>query len=363
MKIKKNFLKSLFIVISAVFLFFSCGNKRCYETSFQAMDTVMTIKVWSNNRNIALRALQESKNKIINLEKLLSVNIQKSTVYIINKQDSYPFSIEISDEFAEIVRKSIQMSEISDGNFNICLYPVTSLWGFTTDNPHVPEESQIKAVLPACNWENIYLINPGDRWGNLNGIDYEGNCDLIVQDGAKLDFGGIAKGYAGDEVLEILKDFKIENAILDLGGNIQTLGKRYDDNAWKIGIKDPEEPEKILCSVEVIDKAVITSAGYERFFTDEYGKKYSHIFNPKTGYPAESDILSATIISRDGYYGDALSTAFYVIGSERAYKLWQKQKDFDFIIITDNKEIYISENLEKYFTVSEDSDYYFRTLP
>ena len=126
---------------------------------------------------------------------------------------------------------------------------------------------------------------------------------------------------------------------------------------------NPEEPEKILCSVEVIDKAVITSAGYERFFTDEYGKKYSHIFNPKTGYPAESDILSATIISRDGYYGDALSTAIYVIGSERAYKLWQKQKDFDFIIITDNKEIYISENLEKYFTVSEDSDYYFRTLP
>ena len=150
---------------------------------------------------------------------------------------------------------------------------------------------------------------------------------------------------------------------VSLGGNIQTLGRRYDETAWKIGIKDPEEPEKIICSVEVINKAVITSAGYERYFTDEYGKKYPHIFDSKTGYPAESDILSATIISKDGYYGDALSTAFYVMGSEKAYKLWQKQKDFDFIIITNDKEIFISENLEKMVKVSEASDYYFRTLP
>ncbi|MDD5929173.1 MAG: FAD:protein FMN transferase [Spirochaetales bacterium] len=362
MKIKKNnfiFLSFIF----AVLLFSSCRSKKCYETSFQAMDTVMTVKVWSTNRNIALRALEESKKKITDLEKLLSVNIPKSTVYLINHQENYPFSIEISDDFADLIRKSIHMSEISDGNFNICLYPVTSLWGFTTDNPHVPEKSLIDEVLPACNRDNISLIEPGDRWGNLRGIDYEGNCDLIVMNGSKLDFGGIAKGYAGDEVLKILKDFKIENAVIDLGGNIQTLGRRYDETAWKIGIKDPEEPEKIICSVEVISKAVITSAGYERYFTDEYGKKYPHIFDSKTGYPAESDILSATIISKDGYYGDALSTAFYVMGSEKAYKLWQKQKDFDFIIITNDKEIFISENLEKMVKVSEASDYYFRTLP
>lgn len=320
----------IFFILLCFVLFFSCSQNKLsvYEDSFTAMDTVMNIRVWSDNQQNALLALNEARQKILELDSLFSVTDSSSEVYKINHSESYPVSVSFLTY--DLLEKSIQMSEKTSDDFNFCLYPVTSLWGFTQEKFHRPETSEIEKLLPLCNWQNVELVQPSENTYELN-----------LQNGMMIDFGGIAKGFAGDEVIKILQKYKIEHAVLDLGGNIQTLGYRYDGNEWSVGIKNPSNPEEILGAIKVNNKAVITSAGYERFFIED-GKKYSHIFDGNTGFPAESDILSATIIAENGWYADALSTAFYVMGSKKSRELWEESRDFDYIIVTNDNSVLTS---------------------
>ena len=166
----------------------------------------------------------------------------------------------------------------------------------------------------------------------------------------QLDFGAVGKGYAGDRAAEILKKNGIKSAILDFGGNIQTIGNKPDGSAWTVGIKNPwaaaEGGNAVACGVKIRDKAVITSGGYERFFIGEDGKKYIHIFDGKTGRPVENDLESVTIICEKGLYGDALSTSLFVMGKEKAVQFWKENRDFDFILITKKRELLCTKSIK-----------------
>ena len=168
-----------------------------------------------------------------------------------------------------------------------------------------------------------------------------------------MDLGGVGKGFTGDEVVKTMKEDGVTSALFSLGGNIQTIGTKPDGEKWYVGIKDPES-DGYLGGVRVQDEAVITSGGYERYFTDDDGTIYWHIMDPTTGHPADSGLRSVSIIGDDGLTCDGLSTSLFVMGLEKAAELWAQSDDFEAVFVTDTGEVYITEGLADHFALTED---------
>lgn len=296
--------------------------------SFFAMDTYITVTAYGDKSDEAVTAAQD---KITSLEKLWSVTDVGSEIYAANHNGS----AELSDDTAELVRFALDMCRESDGALDISLYPVLTVWGFTTDEHHVPTDDELTALLENVGYDRITL---------------DGNT-LTVPDGMQIDLGAVGKGYAGDLAAQVLRDNGVTSALLDLGGNIQTIGAKPDGSPWKIGVRSPYS-DGSFATLAVKDKAVITSGGYERYF-EENGEVYWHILDPETGKPAHSGLLSITVIGDEGRLCDALSTSLFVMGIDKAEQLWRERSDFDFIAVSDSGEIYITEGVENNFELSE----------
>lgn len=322
---KKLILLSLFTTI----LFISCTDKKS-ETYFESMNTFMKVQAYGDRAEEANAAAQKY---IGELEGFISVTKPESDIYKLNHATQFP--VEINDQTLELIKIALNMSEISDGAFNPCLYPVSSTWGFTKKQYRIPTQEEINEKLKLTDWKKVRI---------------EGS-NVFMEKGMQFDLGGIGKGFAGDEAAKKMKSFGIKSALLDLGGNIQLIGSKPDGKDWSVGIRNPIE-DGVVGTLNVSDVAVITSAGYERYFEGPDGHKYIHIFDGTTGCPVENEMLSTTAIAASGTYCDGLSTTLYVLGVDRAIELWRKQKDFDFILITNDKEIYISKNIAKKFTLN-----------
>ena len=160
-----------------------------------------------------------------------------------------------------------------------------------------------------------------------------------------IDFGGIGKGYTSNRVMEIFKEHGVTSGIINLGGNVQTLGSHTDGSKWNVAIKDPMHTDDMLGTLKISNQAVITSGGYERYF-EENGKTYHHIIDPATGYPADSGIISATMISEDGILADGLSTSLFIMGIDKATEYWRQSKEsFDFILEDKDGTLYVTEGI------------------
>ena len=169
-----------------------------------------------------------------------------------------------------------------------------------------------------------------------------------------LDLGSIAKGYAADEIVKILKEENINSAIIDLGGNIYALGFKEGNKNWKIGIQNPfDNRGKIVGSLEVSNKTVVTSGVYERYIEQD-GQTYHHILNPETGYPYETDIAGVSIIADKSIDGDALSTLVFTKGLEKGLELVENIDGVDAIFITNNKEVYVTKDLKDNFKITNE---------
>lgn len=298
------------------------------QNYFESMDTFMKVQCYGKNSK---KANDVAQNYIKKIESIFSVTNENSEIYKVNNATSFP--IKISTETSDLIKFSLEMAEKTSGAFNPCLYPVTSLWGFTKKNYKVPSAQEIQNALLLTDYHKVRL---------------EKN-EITLEKGMMLDLGGIAKGYAANEAAKILESFGIKSALLDLGGNIQTIGKKADGSSWHIGIRNPFG-DGVFAFLEVSKSiAVVTSAGYERFFEDENGKKYIHIFDAKTGMPVDNEVVSATAVAKNGTYCDALSTSLFVMGIEKATEFWRKYKDFDFIIVTKNKKVYVTSGIKTMF--------------
>lgn len=315
------FLKKIWFFLCVLFFLVSCSNQKS-EISFYSMNTFMSIQSYGKNSD---KINLEAKKRIEYLDSIFSTTNISSEIYKLNhNQNEF---IEISDETKNLIDFSIKMSDKTEGALNIALYPIILEWGFTTQNYKIPSSQKISELLSFTDYKKIEIKE---------------NFVKIPQN-MMIDLGSVGKGFAGDEVIKIFKANGIKSAILDLGGNIQTLGKKIDGSDWNIGIKNPFDKTSNL-SVKVCDKAVITSGGYERHFFSEDGTEYIHIFNPKTGFPVDNDILSVTIISNSGTYADSLSTSLFVMGKEKALEFWQNTQDFSMILICKDGYTIIKEN-------------------
>lgn len=301
------------------------------ERSVFAMNTYMTLTVYGENGETALEAAEE---RIHAAEALWSVTDAASDIYRANHSGGQ--TVSVHEETANLLSFALDMAQKTGGALEPTIYPVLTAWGFTTDSKQVPTQEQIAEQLPQVDYSRIRL---------------EGTS-LTVPAGMQLDLGAVGKGYAADVVTDVLKAHGIESAVLSLGGNIQTIGSRPDGSQWRIGIRAPWEDGN-LGVLETSDAAVVTSGGYENYFEDADGHIYWHILDPATGYPADSGLQSVTIIGKEGRLCDALSTALFVMGAEKAEAYWRENGGFDMLLVTEKNEILLTEGIADSFTLSD----------
>ncbi|MCR5123387.1 MAG: FAD:protein FMN transferase [Ruminococcus sp.] len=321
-------LKKMVSLIAAVAVLTSCGNHSADEQvsrSVFAMDTYMTVTAFGEN---AADAVTESIEEIARLDKLWNINDPDSDFSRINCGGE----VTVSHDTAELISFALDMNEKTGGALDITLLPVLREWGFTTGEYHVPNDETISALLEYTGSDKVKVS--GDT--------------VSVEKGIMITPGAVAKGITGDIISEIMRENGVSSAIIDLGGNIQTVGQKPDGSEWKIGLKDPRG-QGIFGTVEISDMAVVTSGGYERFFEQD-GETYWHILDPKTGRPARSGVISATVIGGEGSLCDALSTAFFVMGEQQTEDFWRRSGGFDFVLVTDDDRVIISEGLKDRYT-------------
>lgn len=311
----------------------SCSKEVTEQTAeIFAMNTLISMNIWGIDSN---EALQQSENYIYSVEDKFSTTRVESDIYTVNQQAGN--WVTVAEEVIYVLDYALTMTEETNNCFSPMMFPLVELWGFTQPRQQVPDPAEIKAVLP---YIDTALLE----------IDYENNM-VRIEEGAKLDLGGITKGYVGDVLATSLRDSGVTSALISLGGNIYTLGKKPDGSFWNIGIQNPYGAGSVG-SVTVYDRAIITSGGYQRYFI-QGDETFWHIIDPISGYPAKSGLASVTIISESGIYGDCLSTALFVMGLEDAIAFWRNRQDFDVVFITDEGDIYITPDLREHFTLSK----------
>ena len=301
-----------------------------YEADLFAMDTYMTFKAQGPD---AQKAVGQAMGKVQEIEKALSAVDDASEIGSINASSGQP--VEVSQETWNIVRDAQALSEETDGAFDITVYPLVLAWGFTTEDYHVPDQSRIDSLLPLVGSGHVHL-------------DQEA-ASVRLDPGTQIDLGGIAKGYAGRQAAAVLRQAGITSALLNMGGNVQTVGQKPDGSAWRVAIRDPYDEDAYAGYVDVVDKAVVTSGGYERYF-EENGHTWHHIIDPQTGYPAENGLISTTVVGQDGEICDALSTALFVMGPDKARAFLENHEEIGAVLITSDRKVYVSPGLEEPFT-------------
>ncbi len=302
------------------------------STDFFAMDTYMNITAYGEN---AKQAISQAQKQIKHLDSLWSVTDKNSEIYAVNHSNGKATAV--SEETAELLTFSLKMAERTKGDLDPTIYPVLNAWGFTTEKYRIPTESEIKKLLKKVDYKKVSLSEKS----------------VQLKPEMMIDFGAVGKGYASDISAEILRDNGVSSALLDLGGNIKTIGSKPDGSEWRLGVRNPKGKGNIGV-LSVSDLAVVTSGNYERYFTGKDGKTYGHIIDPATGQPVENGLLSVTIIAKDGKLCDALSTSLFVMGLDKAIDHWRQYKDFDMILITDDEKIYLTNGIKDKFSVEKD---------
>ncbi|MDR1246593.1 MAG: FAD:protein FMN transferase [Clostridiales Family XIII bacterium] len=310
------------------------------RTRAELLGTLITISVFdaapSDEELDAL--LDRCFLEIENIEARMSVNRADSEISAINRAGGEA-SVEVSGDLYRLISRAKEISDMSDGAFDITIGPITALWKNDGAFERLPPEDEIRERLPLVGDDGLDLTAP--------------NSARLAERGMALDAGGIAKGYACDKIVAILREAGIEHAVLDLGGNVYVLGKKPDGSDWRVGVRLPLIGEDgVVCIIETSDISVVTSGGYERFFERD-GKTYHHLLDPKTGYPAQSGLLSATVIAGVSADADGLSTACFVLGLEKGMRLLE-ENGYEGVFIGEDRIVRVTGGLKDAVLINDE---------
>lgn len=315
-------------------LFCGCGkNQETISKTDFYFDTVITITLYDSS---AKNQLDDCFSLADKYEKLFSATVKGSDIWNINHAKGQP--VEVSDETIFLLEKALSYSRLSDGAFDITIGKVSSLWDFKSDKHKIPSKKSIDSALKTVGYENIQI---------------EGNSVTLNNPDTQIDLGGIAKGYIADQMKIYLNEQNICEGIINLGGNVLTIGKKSSGDTYKIGIQKPfDATGSSIASVEITDESLVSSGVYERYFEIDK-KRYHHILDPATGYPYDNGLLSVTIITSSSADADALSTTCFALGLDDGMKLIENTKDTEAIFITEDYKIYKSPGIGNEFPFRE----------
>ena len=317
----------------------ACGAPKTETLDIFAMDTYMSLVAIGDG---GAAVLQSCSNEINALEQALSRTIDTSDVAQLNANGT----ARLSDDTAALLSAALQYSEVTNGAFDVTIAPLVTLWGITTDTPRVPAQEEIDARLPLVGSDHV----------RLNGTT------ATLDAGCAIDLGGIGKGYASDKAAALFADSNISGGFVSLGGNVYVHGTTAEGKPWNVAIQDPRSTEGFACTLHLSDAFVVTSGGYQRYFTAPDGTVYQHIIDPATGHPVDNGLLSVSIITRrhsggSGTMADAYSTALYVMGEASAVDFWRQQGTFDMVLVTEDGRVLYTPGLVDCFSETEGSGY------
>ena len=316
------------LCIVLLLLLSGCSASEPCRRELMAMDTFMTLSVYAQSPAAGEALLEEAAGEIRRLEGLLSVTDPGSEIYQVN----HGGAVSLSEPVRELLEKALELCRETGGALDVTVYPAVRAWGFTTGEYRVPEEAELSALVERVDYGRVSL--DGDR--------------LALPEGVELDLGSVGKGWTGDRLTALFREAGVSSAIMELGGNVQALGTKPDGSPWRVAVQAPGGGYAGV--LEIADKAVVTSGGYQRYFEQD-GETYIHIIDPATGRPARTGLASVTIVADSGLRGDGLSTALFVMGREKAEAFWRRNPEFDFILLGEDGTAAITEGLEECFSL------------
>lgn len=309
-------------------------EKTAVVRSESLLHTAVQLSVYHKGKEAAL---DEAVAYMKDMELLLSTHLETSDVYKIN-QNAGKQAVKVDERTFKVVQKALDMSQKSQGKFDVTIGAVTNLWRIgDTEKANKPDDQQIKNNLSLINYKDITL-------------DVTNRTIKLEKEGMVMELGGISKGFIADEVKSIFEKHGITTAIINLGGNVVVMGTSPNyETGWNVGVQDPDEIRgTVVGSVPVRNTSVVTSGIYERYLEVD-GVKYHHIMDPKTGYPVENNISGVTVITSQSIQADGYSTVLFLLGIEEGLKYVNSQEDLEAVFIDKDKGIYLSDGLKKTF--------------
>lgn len=335
---KKNLFK--YIAVAAICLTViitqtSCGMKTPVQKTTFCLNTAVTVEIDSMTQEEGEKVIDEVFEECRRYENMLSRTVKGSDIYRINHAEGKP--VEVSEETAELISESLEVCRQTDGLFDITVGRLTDLWNFSSEDPHVPDDSDIKEAAATVDYRNVSV---------------DGTTVQMKNPDAWIDLGASAKGYIADRLAVFMRDKGVTSGVINLGGNIVTIGEMENDKGpWPVGLEKPySERQEIIGKLMLQDQTLVTSGVYERCFT-ENGKTYHHVLNPDTGYPEDTDMLSISILSNEGNSTmcDIYSTSCLLMGSEKARKFMDSKDGFEYAIVMEDGTVIQSDgfNMEE----------------
>ncbi|MCA6973244.1 FAD:protein FMN transferase [Pectobacterium carotovorum] len=310
-----------------------------YVYSVHLMGSPILLKLFVHDETAVRQVFQRIKQ----LEDQLTVNRAQSEVMSINHAAGKEY-VSVSPVVFELIKRAKAVSLIENSGFNVAIGPVVKLWKIGFSGSTVPDQASIQRALALTHPERIILR--------------EQDCAVLLESaGMEIDLGAIAKGYIADIVRDVLHQHAIQDALINLGGNVLAIGSALTDEQglWSVGLQKPfADRDSLLGIIKVKNKSVVTSGVYERFFTvDDH--IYHHILDPRTGYPLDNELHSVTVISNDSLDGDIYTTLLYGMGVNAGIEFLQDQPDIEAIFVTKNREIIFSSQRHYVFDLLDDS--------
>ncbi len=336
--LKKRIFISAAVLLPVCLLIFFLNIPAYHEIpvtgEIYCFDTLCSISIYnmkSMTKMNAQRAVNDALAECTRYENMLSTTKEGSDIYRLNHAKGEP--VECSVDTIKLLEMGKEAGLISDGRFDITIGRVTSLWDFHSSSPDIPDKEEIEKALETVNYD----------W-----IGTSGNKAVLLNEEAAVDLGGIAKGYVGDRLCEFLRKRSVTSAVINLGGNVCVIGGKTTpasvgskSESFKVGIEAPfSNRRELLQTVEVNDSTLVTSGVYERYFEKD-GVRYHHVIDSKTGYPADTDLLSVTVLGPSGSSADcdAYSTVCLILGEKEGMKLIESKDGFEALFARDDGSV------------------------
>jgi thiamine biosynthesis lipoprotein len=321
----------IFLVLAEGMLFPVKGqSKQSYTDVLLLMGSRFEITAISSEESKAQEAIQAGIQEIQRIEKLISSwDPNSQTSEIIANAGIKP--VLVDQELFNLIRRSLKISRLTHGAFDISYASVDKIWKFDGSMTEMPDSATVAASVAKINFNNIIL-------------DAENRSVFLKEKGMKIGFGAIGKGYAANKALEIMSKMELDGALVNASGDLISWGKDAGNKDWKIGISNPKNKEQIYAWLNISETAVVTSGNYEKF-VEFKGERYTHIIDPRTGYPVKG-LSSVSIICPNAELADALATSVFVLGKEKGLELINQLNGIECILVTDDQKLISSEHLQ-----------------
>ena len=301
-----------------------------YDRNNVVMGTLTKAVIYSSGKD-RTKEVMERLSQVEN--DAISWRVEGSDIDKLNKSAGHPSGVEVSEDTAFYLEKTLELAQNTDGAFDPTMGKISRLWDVDGDHPQVPEKEELKQLLDESGYEKIQ----------------QDGTHVVLESGASVDFGAVGKGIGCDEAKKLLEsDSDVCGAVISVGGSILTYGTKPDESDWKVAITNPDNDTDYVGILTLSgENYVSTSGSYEKFFEQD-GNTYHHIMDPATGYPAESGLVSVSVLTDNGLLSDGLSTACFVLGKEKSLPVLEKY-EADAIFIDENHKVYVTDGIKNKF--------------